>query len=110
VQKLKPFVSKCPSLVLGFRAIERVTGINHNSMLNWVRQAAAAVADENYELPETAQIDERLKPLLVKKNKIWLWTVVNTKFPGILKFVVGDHYCATFQLLWRVIAGWACFL
>lgn len=43
---------------MGFRAIERVTGINHNSVLNWVRQAAAAVADENYEFPETAQIDE----------------------------------------------------
>lgn len=43
---------------MGFRAIERVTGINHNSGINWVRQAAAAVRNENYEIPETAQIDE----------------------------------------------------
>jgi hypothetical protein len=43
---------------MGFRAIERVTGINHNSVLNWVRQAAAAIPQENYEIPETAQLDE----------------------------------------------------
>lgn len=43
---------------MGFRAIERVTGINHNSVINWVRQAAAAIPAENYEIPETAQLDE----------------------------------------------------
>jgi hypothetical protein len=43
---------------MGFRAIERVTGINHNSVINWVRQAGAAIPDENYEIPETAQLDE----------------------------------------------------
>ena len=43
---------------MGFRAIERVSGINHNSVINWVRQAAAAIAEENYEIPETAQLDE----------------------------------------------------
>lgn len=43
---------------MGFRAIERVTGISHNSVLNWVRQAADTIPDENYEIPETAQIDE----------------------------------------------------
>ena len=43
---------------MGFRAIERLTGINHNSVLNWVRQAAAAIPQENYEIPETAQLDE----------------------------------------------------
>ena len=43
---------------MGFRAIERVTGINHNSVINWVHQAAAAIPNENYEIPETAQLDE----------------------------------------------------
>jgi insertion element IS1 protein InsB len=50
------------------------------------------------------------KPLWVKKNKIWLWTVVNTKHPGILKFVVGDHSLETFKPLWQIVMGWACFL
>jgi transposase-like protein len=43
---------------IGFCGIERVTGINHNSVINWVRQAEAAILDENHELPETAQLDE----------------------------------------------------
>lgn len=43
---------------MGFRAIERVTGISHNSVINWVRQVAAAIPDENYEILETAQIGE----------------------------------------------------
>lgn len=43
---------------MGFRGIERVTGISHNSVINWVRQAAAVIDDENYEIPQTAQIDE----------------------------------------------------
>jgi hypothetical protein len=43
---------------MGFRAIERVTGLNHNSVIHWVRQAAAAMPDENDEIPETAQLDE----------------------------------------------------
>ena len=43
---------------MGFRAIERVTGINHNSVINWVCQSAAAIPDEHDEIPETAQLDE----------------------------------------------------
>lgn len=43
---------------LGFRAIERSTGVCHNTVINWVKQAATQVPEENYEIPETAQIDE----------------------------------------------------
>jgi transposase-like protein len=53
---------------MGFRAIERVTGINHNSVINWVRQAAAAIADDNYQIPETAQLDE-LETFVGKKKQ-----------------------------------------
>jgi IS1 family transposase len=45
-----------------------------------------------------------------KKHKFWLWTVVNSKAPGIVKFVVGDRTGHTFALLWQMIHGWACFL
>ncbi len=95
---------------MGFRGIERVTGINHNSVINWVRQAEAAIPDTNYEIPETAQVDELQTFVGSKKNKVWLWTVVNSQTPGILKFVVGDRSLETFSLLWRMIGGWACFL
>jgi insertion element IS1 protein InsB len=50
------------------------------------------------------------KFLLGQKNKVWLWTVVNTKQSGILKFVVGARSLETFRMLWRMIQGWACFL
>jgi transposase-like protein len=54
---------------MGFRSIERVTGINHNSVINWVRQAAEAIPDENHEIPETAQIDELQTFVGQKKTK-----------------------------------------
>ena len=54
---------------MGFRSIERVTGINHNSVINWVRQAAEAIPAQNYEIPETAQIDELQTFVGHKKTK-----------------------------------------
>jgi transposase-like protein len=46
---------------MGFRAIERVTGINYNTIINnWVRQAAHNLPDapETPAIPEIAKIDE----------------------------------------------------
>jgi transposase-like protein len=43
---------------MGFRGIERATGVCHNTVINWVKQAQQAIPDENYEIPETAQLDE----------------------------------------------------
>lgn len=95
---------------MGFRGIERVTGINHNSVINWVRQAEAAIPDENYEIPETDLRGWATSFCRRKKNKVWLWTVVNAKSPGILNFVVGNRSLETFRSLWRVMQRWACFL
>ncbi|MDT9184297.1 IS1 family transposase [Limnospira sp. PMC 289.06] len=94
---------------MGFRAIERVTGISHNTILNWVRVAETQMDEENYEIPEIAQIDE-LQTFVGSKKNIWVWTVVNTKLPVILKFVIGDSSLLTFTTLWQMIKGWACFL
>ncbi|WP_434221666.1 IS1 family transposase [Limnospira platensis CENA597] len=94
---------------MGFRAIERVTGISHNTILNWVRVAETQMDEENYEIPEIAQIDE-LQTFVSSKKTIWVWTVVNTKLPGILKFVIGDRSLLAFTTLWHMIQGWACFL
>lgn len=45
---------------MGFRGIERVTGINHNTIINWVRSAALALPDvpEFEEIPEITELDE----------------------------------------------------
>lgn len=44
----------------GFRAIERQTGVNHNTVINWVKQAATPLPDapDYPEIPEIAQVDE----------------------------------------------------
>jgi transposase-like protein len=45
---------------LGFRAIERVTGVNHNTVINWVKQAASVLPDapEVEKTPTVAKLDE----------------------------------------------------
>jgi transposase-like protein len=40
---------------MGFRAIERSTGVCHNTVINWVRQATQQIPDGNYEIPQTSQ-------------------------------------------------------
>lgn len=49
------------------------------------------------------------KLMLVKKNKIWLWTTVNHWKPGILGWVLGDRSAQTFEPLWKLIRGWQSF-
>ena len=54
----------------GFRAIERATGINHNTVINWVREAGLALPDapEALEIPEMAELDE-LQTFIGSKKK-----------------------------------------
>ena len=54
---------------LGFRAIERVTGVNHNTIIRWVRKSAIALphAPEVSEIPEITEIDE-LQTFVGKKK------------------------------------------
>ena len=47
-----------------------------------------------------------LKLLLVKKNKIWLWTAVNKHFPGVIAWVLGDRSSETFKTLWHILSCW----
>ena len=53
----------------GFRAIERPTGVNHNTVINWVKKAAIPRTDapDYSEIPEIAQINE-LPTFLGKKK------------------------------------------
>ncbi len=54
---------------MGFRAIERVTGVCHNTVINWVKQADQALPDEDYEIPESTQVDELQTFVGSKKSK-----------------------------------------
>ena len=91
---------------MGFRAIERATGVNHNTVINWVKQTSSNLPDAPLasEIPEVTQIDE-LETFVGKKNKFWLWTAVNKASAGILAGVLGDRSAATFEPLWNIIKG-----
>ncbi len=43
---------------MGFRGIERVTRINHNTIINWVRVAGLTLPDapESDEIPEITEL------------------------------------------------------
>jgi hypothetical protein len=55
---------------MGFRGIERATGVNHNTVINWVKQAGTNLPDapEASEIPEVTQIDE-LETFVGKKKQ-----------------------------------------
>lgn len=57
---------------MGFRAIARVTGVNHNPVINWVKKIGTSLANapESAEIPEVTQVDE-------------LETFVGKKQPGL---------------------------
>ena len=95
---------------MGFRAIERATGVNPNTIIQWVRLAAINLPNalDYDEIPEVTQLDE-LETFVRKKNKIWLWTAVNKGKSGILAWVLGDRSADTFEKLWKIISCWHCF-
>ncbi len=96
---------------MGFRSIERVTGINHNTIINWVKQIGLSLPDvsASNQVPEITKLDELQTFVGSKKNKIWLWTAVNHGLPGILAWVVGDRSAETFKQLWKIVRGWKSF-
>ena len=55
---------------IGFRGIERVTGVHHTTIIYWVKQVATSLPDapEYSEIPEVAQLDE-LETFVGKKKQ-----------------------------------------
>lgn len=78
---------------MGFRAIERVTDINslHYYQLGKTDGKFCAVwrlkCRRFLKLPLLAELQTFVQS---KKNKVWLWIVVNHWHPGILAWIVGD--------------------
>ena len=56
---------------MGFRGIERVTGIHHTTVINWVRQAGESLPDayDPDETPEVGELDELQTFVGSKKTK-----------------------------------------
>lgn len=97
---------------MGFRAIQRVTKVNHNTVIKWVKNAANKINDaddKDYDLPDVGQIDELQTYVGKKNNKIWIWTAVDKFKPGILELEIGDRTNKTLAKLWLKISKWECY-
>ena len=95
---------------MGFRGIERVTGINHNTIINWVRQAGKALPDapESDEIPEVTELDELQTFVGAKKIRFGARSAVNHGVSGIIAWVLGDRSAESKQL-WKIVRGWQSF-
>jgi IS1 family transposase/transposase-like protein len=95
----------------GFRAIERITKVNHNTVIRWVREAGKKLIGmkNEYIIPLVGQLDELQTFVGRKKDKIWLWTSVNKDCPLILEWEMGDRSAETFGKLWGKIKHWNCY-
>jgi hypothetical protein len=87
---------------MDLKGIERVTEIHHTTVMNWIKEAGIKLPDapEEGEIPEITEIDELQTFVGNKKNKVWIWTVVNHWKPGILLWTVGDRSSKSFQIIW----------
>jgi len=96
---------------MGLRGIERVTQIHHTTIMRWIQATGHQLQDapEASEIPEISDLDELQTFVGSKRNKLWIWTVVNHKQAGILAWVIVDRSAATFKLLWRIVKCWQCF-
>ena len=92
---------------VGFRAIERQTGVNHNTIIQWVRIAAKQLSNAPCSFRNSrSNPNWWVRDFYPKKNKIWLWRAVNKSCPGILAWVLGERSARTFEKLWRIIRCW----
>lgn len=91
---------------LGFRAIERVTGVHHTTIINWVKQSAQDLPEDEEDSPKVAELDELQTYVGRRSDKVWVWTAINHYLPGILAIEVGDRSGQTFKQLWIRIKTW----
>jgi transposase-like protein len=61
----------------GFRAIERVTGIHHTTIMNWVKESAQELPEDEEDHPTVAELDELQTYVGRRTDKVWLWTAIN---------------------------------
>lgn len=96
---------------MGFRAIERVTGVHHTTVIYWVRQVADQLEDtpEGAEIPQVGELDELETFVGAKKTRSGARTAVDHFKPGILAWVLGRHDCETFKPLWEQVKAWRCY-
>jgi len=84
---------------MGFRGIERVTGVHHTTIINWVKQIGKLLPDA-YDpeiVPEVGELDELQTFVGSKKTKYGIGCAVDHFKPSILGWVLGDRSSKTFE-------------
>jgi len=89
-----------------FAKRERVTGIHHTTIINWVKESGEELPEDESGEPELAELDELQTYIGRKTDKIWIWTAINHLAPGILAIEIGDRSGSTFNKLWQRIKIW----
>ena len=83
---------------LGIPGIERVTGIQHTTIIDLVREAKMKLTEDKTADPvEVAELHELQTFIGSKKQKVWIQIALNHYRPGILAITVGDRSGKTLQ-------------
>ncbi|GET41987.1 insertion element protein [Microseira wollei NIES-4236] len=92
-----------------FRAIERITKVNHNTVIRWVKKVGNQLPDSNsnYPIPEVGQLDELETFIGQKKQALGLDSFRQEIW--ILEYVIGDRSAKKFAKLWKKIKHWQCY-
>ena len=69
---------------------------HHPTIINWVRESAAGLPEDEEDHPTIAELDELQTYVGRKPDKIWLWTAINHHDLGILAIEVGDQARSNF--------------
>ena len=81
------------------RIVRKSAEIDHTTIINWVEEAGESLPDEpqDSEIPEITEIDELQAFVGSKRNKLWIWTVVNHQKKGIILWNIGDCSHQSFE-------------
>ncbi len=91
---------------LGFRGIERITGIHHTTIMNWVKELGEELPEDEEGSPRVAELDGLQTYIGRRSNKVWIWTAINPYQTGVLAIQIGDRRGQTFQKFWKRIRIW----
>ncbi len=85
---------------------ERVTGIAHTTIMNWVSESGEELLEDESGDPDLAELDELQTYIGRKTDKIWISTAIDHLSPGIIAMEIGDRSGQTFDKLWQRIIIW----
>ena len=90
---------------MGFRAIERVVGVSHVSVINWVKQYGKAFkkVTESGNNIVAVELGE-LCSYVGSKTKLWVWIAVDRADKQVLGFTLGERSADTGDQLYKALA------